>query len=133
MKAAVYIAARFSRRHEAHALGKELQSKGYRISCRWIRPGDSHVMPVGLSEQAEDSERARFAAEDMEDIYGCDWMISLTEQPRSNGRGGRHVEFGVGLALGKVLTVIGPRETVFHHLPGIEHFNSIGEFLESVR
>jgi nucleoside 2-deoxyribosyltransferase len=128
---AIYIAARFSRRHECHALAKLLQMRGHSITSRWVKPGDDHVIPTGTSDQAADSERRRFAMEDVDDVLACDWMISLMEEPRSNGRGGRHIEFGIALGLGKRLTIIGPRETVFHHLDQIEQFDTVEAFLKS--
>jgi nucleoside 2-deoxyribosyltransferase len=128
----VYLASRFSRRHECHALAKELIQHGHTITSRWVKAGEDHVIPVGMSEQAADAERRRFAVEDCEDVHSCDWMISLMEEPRSNGRGGRHVEFGMALALEKRLTIIGPRETVFHHLDEVEHFETVEAFLISL-
>lgn len=37
------------------------------------------------------------------------------------------------LARGSLMTIIGPRETVFHHLPNIDHFENIGVFLTALR
>lgn len=128
----IYIAARFSRRPEANALANEMQRRGHEITSRWVLPHTDHVLPTGISEQAADSERARFAAEDFDDVRAADWMISLMETPRNDGRGGRHVEFGIGLALGLSQTIIGPRETVFHHLPGVDRFETVAEFLDSL-
>ena len=128
----VYIAARFSRRHECHALGKQLQSIGHTITSRWIKPGDDHVIPSGQSERAADAERRRFAMEDCDDVRACDWMISLMQEPRDNSRGGRHIEFGMALGLGKRLTIIGPKETVFHHLDCVEHFETSDQFLSAL-
>lgn len=125
----IYIAARFSRRPEANALANKLKALGHQITSRWVLPDCDHVLPTGLFEQAADSERKRFAEEDIRDLDQADWLISLQEEPRSNGRGGRHVEFGMALAYGMRITVIGPRETVFHHCYGIEHFNTVDEFL----
>ena len=129
---AIYIAARFSRRPECNALAHKLQALGHTITSRWVRPGDDQVIPTGTSAQAADAERRRFAMEDVEDVLACNWMISLMEEPRSNTRGGRHIEFGMALGLGKRLTIIGPRETVFHHLDAVEHFDSVEAFLESL-
>jgi hypothetical protein len=126
----VYLAARFSRRHECHALAKALQAKGYQITSRWVKPEADHVLPTGISAQAADDERRRFATEDVADVQAASWTISLMEEPRSNTRGGRHIEFGIALALGHRLTIIGPRETVFHHLPQVEHFDTIEQFTE---
>ena len=126
----IYMAARFSRRHELHEYSKALQAAGHTIVSRWTLPGTDHVKPAGMSRQAADAERERFAREDIEDIRNCDWMISFTEQPRGNSRGGRHVEFGYGLSLGVQMTVIGPRETVFHHLPCVRHFDCWADFAD---
>lgn len=125
----IYIAARFSRRSECNALAHRLMEMGHTITSRWVKPDSDHVMPTGLSRQASDSERQRFATEDCQDIEKCDAMVSLMEEPRSDGRGGRHVEFGIALARAKLLFIIGPRETVFHHLPAIQHFDDVESFL----
>ena len=127
----IYIAARFSRRPECNDLAHKLKTRGHIITSRWVKPDSDHVLPTGLSLQAADSERERFALEDVEDVVNCDTLVSLQEEPRNNGRGGRHVEFGLALGLNKLIVCIGPRETVFHHLPKIIHFNSIEEFLNS--
>ncbi len=125
----IYIAARFSRRPEANALAHKLKELGHTITSRWVRPDCDHVMPTGLSMQAADSERQRFAQEDVADVKSCDCMISLMEEPRNNSRGGRHVEFGMALALGKLCVLIGPRETVFHHLPNVTWYMDMDDFL----
>lgn len=128
----IYIAARFSRRPEANALANKLKALGYVITSRWVLPDSDHVLPTGLSEQAADSERQRFAEEDINDVLHANWLISLQEEPRSNGRGGRHVEFGYALGIGIRVSAIGPRETVFHHLVEVEHFDTVESFLASV-
>lgn len=128
----IYLAARFSRRPECNALAQILKRHGHVITSRWVKPDCDHVMPTGLSAQAEDSERRRFAMEDIDDVLACDWMISLMEEPRSNTRGGRHIEFGMAVALGKRLTIIGPRETVFHHIDAVQHFATTDDFVASL-
>lgn len=125
-----YIAARFSKRPECHALAKKLMELGHEITSRWVKPESDHVKPTGLSQQAADAERQRFALEDVQDVEACEAMVSLMEEPRNNGRGGRHVEFGMALALGKANFIIGPRETVFHHLPEVFQFDDEEQFLE---
>lgn len=48
-------------------------------------------------------------------------MISFTEPPRSGAsRGGRHVEYGIALARGVRVIVVGFRENIFHWLPQVE-------------
>ncbi len=128
----IYIAARFSRRPEANALARRLMQYGHIITSRWVKPETDHVLETGLSEQAADDMRKRFALEDCEDVLACDWLISLMEEPRNNSRGGRHIEFGIALGLGKRLSIIGPRETVFHHLPDVEHYRDEAEFWRNI-
>lgn len=127
--AAIYIAARFSQRPECNALAHALKAQGHTITSRWVKPNEDDVLPTGLSAQAADAERKRFAEEDCADVRACDWLVSIQGEPRSGGRGGRHVEFGYGLALGKRMISIGPRETVFHHLGEVLQFDTVAEFL----
>ena len=44
----------------------------------------------------------------MDDLAAADTVVSFTSAA-SGGKGGRHVEFGLVLGLGKHLVVIGPR------------------------
>lgn len=75
-----YIAARFSRRPEAHSLAKKLMSLGHEITSRWVNPEADHIIPTGSSEQAADSERERFAKEDCADVDNCDCCVSLMDK-----------------------------------------------------
>lgn len=118
----VYLAARYSRREELNGYAAQLRELGCVVTSRWL-DGDHQVDDRGLSTEAEASERVRFACEDWSDLEDADWCISFTESPRSaNSRGGRHVEFGAALALGKRCVVVGPRENVFHCIPQVEVF-----------
>ena len=57
------------------------------------------------------------AREDCEDLMAADAVIIFTEIPNTVlATGGRHVEFGLALAQGKRVIVVGPRENVFHYL-----------------
>ena len=47
----------------------------------------------------------------------ADAVIIFTEIPNTIlATGGRHVEFGLALAQGKRMIIVGPRENVFHYL-----------------
>ncbi len=119
----VYLAARFSKRPIVEAWGKALEHHGFEIVSRWSQRDSDHKLVDGLSPQAEDSERQRFAIEDIEDIDKAHICLSLMEEPRNNSRGGRHIEFGYALGKGLDLWIVGPRETVFHHLPQVHCFD----------
>ncbi len=122
-----YLAARYSRCSELAAHRKELESHGHTVSSRWLDGG--HEVTKEASGQAADAERRRFAMEDWHDLMEAEVVISWTEEPRkTNGRGGRHVEFGAALAMRKPCVIIGPRENVFHHYPGVEQYDTWTEF-----
>lgn len=116
----VYLAARYSRHPEMAQYADGLRSIGIDVTSRWIN-GDHDYR----GEQSPSTDRLRFAQEDWDDLLSADTVISFTEEPgRAAGRnrGGRHVEFGVALALGKRCIVVGYRENVFHELPAIEFY-----------
>ncbi len=128
-KQRIYLAARYSRWHELADYARQLSAYGFVITSRWLE-GRSPLLPDGLSEEAAFEQRAYFAQQDWEDLMNADICISFTEPPRSsNTRGGRHVEMGAALAIGKRVIVIGQRENVFHCLPQIEFYQTWQECL----
>lgn len=128
--AKIYLASRYSRYLEMQGYRSVLENYGHKITSRWIN-GKHQVDDAGLSVEAVEHERVRFAQEDLEDLLAADWVISFTEKPRSsNSRGGRHVEFGIALALEKVLVVIGYRENVFHCLPEVMYYQHWEDFID---
>ncbi len=132
-----YLAARYTRRLEMCGYREQLQAIGHKVPARWL--DGSHQLdvsgtPIGdmgelLIESGDDAKaaalREKFAVEDMADVLSADELIAFTEQPRvSNSRGGRHVELGMALAIGKPVTIVGPRENVFCWLPQVRHFEN---------
>jgi hypothetical protein len=121
----IYLAGRYSKRELLAAFAKRLEAMGHVVTSRWLT-GDHEGGQGTPSGQAAFLDRQRFAREDMEDLYAAQVTISLTEEPRTDkGRGGRHVEFGVALALGHFCIVVGYRENVFHCLDGVAHIQSL--------
>lgn len=117
----IYLAARYSRLAEMQEKREELKAFGHFVTSRWVNGG--HQI-ADRDHPAE--ERARFAYEDYSDVLLADCVISFTEEPRapSSNRGGRHVEFGIALALHKRVIVVGYRENVFHSMPEVEFYES---------
>jgi nucleoside 2-deoxyribosyltransferase len=123
-KPRIYLAARYSRRDELCLYRADLESLGYCVVSRWLN-GNHQISDDGLSVEGSEAERLRFASEDWSDLLGSDICISFTETPRNtHSRGGRHVEFGAALALGKRCIIVGPRENVFHCLLEVERADS---------
>lgn len=152
----VYLAARYSRRLELCAYREQLENMGFLVKARWLngehqlandgtpigedganlvegklRPGE-HLSQLEVSERAS-SLRAKFAQDDWEDVSTARIVISFTEPPRSKAnRGGRHVEFGIGLANNSRLIVVGHRENIFHWMPQVEFHESWESALQSL-
>ena len=120
----IYIAARYDRRFEMLGVATSLVRAGHEVTSRWIeggRGGDPELMA---------------ALEDVGDLAHADCLVTFTEEPQRwvawAARGGRHVEFGIALACGKRLCVVGPRENVFHHLPSIEVYATVADLIEGL-
>jgi nucleoside 2-deoxyribosyltransferase len=95
-----------------------LKAAGHKITARWVYGGEE-----GLT-------RAEIALLDVDDVDAADVVVSFTQPYGSlNKGGGRHVEFGYGLARGKRVVVIGERENVFHHHPSVEVYHTLDEWL----
>lgn len=114
----VYLAGRFERREELVRCAAELQEFGYETTARW------------LSSDDDNNDRTRYrgyAENDIVDIRSADIVIHFTDGVRggcSPGAGGRNVEFGIAISARKTNVVVGPREHVFHYLPGIVHYET---------
>lgn len=131
----IYIAGRYDRREEMAGYAQELRDKGFIVDCRWLlglhqlHTGSEKVDIDSHPEHGVTLEAAPFAQDDYEDLKKSDTIVLFSERPESHSkRGGRHVEFGMALAWGHRLIVIGPRENVFHCLPEVERFDTWREF-----
>ena len=120
----IYFAGRYRDADIFRALGETLKRNGHEIVSRWIylnrRAGRAfEVIPV--------EEKAEIAREDVEDVHACDILVLLSTPIITipAGRGGKHVEFGIALALGKRICVMGARENVFHWYHRVELFQNI--------
>jgi hypothetical protein len=113
----VYLASRFGRRYELRKYRQDLEDLGHIVTSRWLDASGEDPEALGLCAQ-----------EDLIDIVTADIIVNFTEEPRGDSRGGRHCEFGIGLALNKQLVIIGPREHAFHFLPQVECYDSWDKF-----
>lgn len=136
----IYLAARYSRRLELCGYREQLRQLGHDVPAVWLN--GSHQIsdrgaPIGEHGEAlvegdagGDPEEAailrqKFAQEDLRDVMLCDLLIAFTEPPRSSAsRGGRHVELGLALGMGKHVWIVGPRENIFCWLEGVRQFET---------
>ena len=114
----IYLAATFGSRPEMERVADRLKLHGFTITSEWVYGGED-----GLS-------REQIAIMDLEHVDAADAVVSFT-YPRGTltSGGGRHVEFGYGLARGKRLVLIGARENVFHEFPGVELYPTLDAWL----
>lgn len=123
----IYLAAAFSRRDELKAYRDKLVADGHTVTSSWL---DCEWGSQGYaSTHCPPDQRAAWVQRDLGDIDSCDTVISFTEPVGSTGgrRGGRHVEFGYALALGKRLILVGEPENLFHHHPSVI---AVGSFMD---
>lgn len=114
----IYIAARFPKRAEMEIIADKLKSYGHEITSSWVYGGEE-----GLT-------RENIAVLDINDVARADLVLSFTEPYGTFvPGGGRHVEFGCGLALGKSMVIIGDRENVFHHYPNVAVYSTLEDWL----
>ena len=117
----IYLAARYDRRDELLDYALELNNMDHYVTSRWI---------YIITPETIEVESNIISLRDIQDIENSDTLICFSENPDSSyGRGVRHVELGIALALKKRVVVVGPRENIFHTLPGIEHFWSWRDYV----
>lgn len=120
----VYFAARSTRVEELNRYRAELEALGIEVTSRWLakepRIGDSTY---------SDEEWRNLALIDQEDVLAADVLVCFTEPPGEGGNGGRHVELGMALALGRDVIVVGRQEHIFHRLPEVTVVDSWPEAL----
>ena len=120
----LYLAAAFERQLEMSLYKRQLTAFGHEVVSRWHDPAERHR---SLADATTIVELERWASEDVTGVKAAEVVASFTGH---GTRGGRHVELGIAIGLGKQLLIIGPKENVFHYLPGIEHFMTPDEFLK---
>jgi hypothetical protein len=124
--AKVYLASAYSRRAEMRAIAAALIAAGHDITARWI-DGRHETPSAGMA--VDSTEHLGWAAdEDVEDVAASDAVVSVTGGG-DRSRGGRHVEAGIAIGLGKRRIVLGEREHVFDHRRDVEQVASVDELV----
>jgi hypothetical protein len=103
----VYLSARFGPKLELERYAEALTLLGIEVTSRWLTSA--------TPELTDDAWRG-LAAVAKADIERADALVLFAE-PNRVGGGGRHVEFGIALALGKRVFVVSALENLFQRLP----------------
>lgn len=116
----VYLASRYDRKSELCAYATLARFHGIEVTSRWL-DGEENKDPAS---------RQRYAYHDLDDIANSDVVVHFTESRETpSRRGGRHVESGYALGLGKLLAVVGERENIFYEMHQVHQFSSFNECL----
>ncbi len=124
----IYLAARYSRAAEMREVRQRIENAGHTVTSTWIDQTIGEIPRDTLN--TEPMAHAQYAQRDFADLIDAEAVISFTSMD-GGGRGGRHIEFGMALALNKRLIIVGPRENVFHTLSGVEVYHDIDAMLEA--
>lgn len=118
----IYLASTYGSMLQMREVAKKLTDAGHNITSRWINNAE------------ESLNREQGALMDVADVDYADIVISFT-LPRgtSHKGGGRHWEFGYAYGTGKRNILVGPKgEHIFHHLPSVEHFETLDEAIKAL-
>lgn len=114
----VYLAARYPHMAKMVEWAGVLEASGHTITSQWIK---------GAEEQAGMTEHQK-AVMDLDDVAEADVLISEVHPYGYQFQGGgRHVEYGYALAMGKIILNVGDGsgENVFHRLDSVVTVPSI--------
>ena len=118
-------------REAAQDLKSRLNAAGYHITSRWITEDTKFNEGIGAYS---DEERRSIAEMDEEDVRAAEaGLILLAELPGKTVPGGKHVETGIAIALGRPIYVIGRRENIFHWHPSVRIFETLEQLLEYLK
>jgi hypothetical protein len=119
----IYLAAPYAEMPKMKGWSQILTLAGHQCTSRWVH-GDEVGQGLGAAAQM-----------DLDDIDAADAVVSATlPHGTSFKSGGRHVEFGYGLAKNKVMIIVnGGCENVFHHLPKVVECSTIEAVIAYLR
>ncbi len=123
----IYVAGAYALRDQLRAVAAQLTTDGHVITSTWLQ--GTHPITAGTVAAGLDHGIAYItssSAEDLAGIRSSDVLLLFTgnamremEPGIDEARlhtGGRHVETGYALALGKRIVVVGEPENIFHRL-----------------
>lgn len=116
----VYIAAPYPMRDAAITLMQRLETQGVEVTSRWLKAPDT------LSDA--------HAQKDLQDVARADVLLAFNPDGWTDrGTGGRHVELGYALALGKPILLVGERSNIFHHLSTVKVVDDTEDITKHVK
>lgn len=124
----VYLAGQYARRAELISYIPLFERAGFEVTSRWLTTRQ-HADLLAITQEEYDAdpfadrandmddEQQRSIAEmDLEDVARAQAFVMFSEEPGGLWRGGRLIEYGYALGLGKEVVICGPRESFFFML-----------------
>lgn len=128
-----YIASRLSRKDEMQEIADRLRIVDIENISSWVTGAHDYVgVP---DDRIPVADQANFAQEDLREIRQADMFLVFTDKPgRGGSRGGKHVEMGFALAIGKPIVIIGPLENIFYSWASVQkdsrHYEDLDAFID---
>jgi len=120
----IYLASNHQSQDRLKIVKEMLLERGHTVCSNWLTEGTAQAMEVLTEDQ-----RQLFSYRDLGEILSADLLILDTREQSVSG--GREVEYGAALALGKLVWRVGPARNVFHSIPR-RSFDSWSEALEAL-
>lgn len=89
---------------------ESLERLGHTVCSNWLSEDNAQAFD-DLSEK----RRRTYSYRDIGEVVTADLLIVDTQEVSQSG--GREVEYGMALALGKSVWVVGPQRNIFHAVP----------------
>lgn len=121
----VYLAAPYPMKDQINEYAAQLRALGIIVTSSWL---DEPHKPTTQMHELTHEEHLVYAEQDVLDVFAADAMMFFTDPTKTIVRAGRHVEFGMVIAINKLrgempIFVVGTEyENIFHHLPNVHHF-----------
>lgn len=114
----IYIASHDQK--AARDVAKRLFENGYEITSRWVEK------PFKPTEEWSEPERMQEATEDLMEVRLADVLILLAGPDKYPG--GKFVEAGYALGLGRPVIVVGRRENLVLWHPSVQLYPTLADF-----
>lgn len=117
----------------AGGLAGRLQAAGHTVTSSWLYETAEGEGLAGPAVALPDEAVAEHAQTDMDEIRRSEVLVGVTaewcELETGGHTGGRHVELGYAMGLGRRVIVLGEPENVFHRARRVVRCGSVTEVL----
>ena len=125
-----YIAAKFKARHRIKIHNQQIEALGLLNTCPWfLMDTDDSADEDSLGGYSRE-ESAVMADRDLSAVREADIYIIDTIDVSETG--GREVELGAALILGKIILHVGPVRNLFHMHSGVKNFLNWDDIIHSI-